>query len=71
LDHNLVAAKINIKLKKLHRTCQRQSWNLDKLKNDDFVAMEYRCNVDTALEEASLLMLASIWTTVRVTTTLF
>ena len=27
----MVAAKINMKLKKLHRTCQRQSWNLDKL----------------------------------------
>ena len=50
-DHNLVAAEINIKLKKLHRTCQRQSWNMDKLKNDDFVAMEYRCNVNIALEE--------------------
>jgi len=35
MDHNLVAAKINIKLKKLHRTCQRRSWNMDKLKKDD------------------------------------
>jgi len=26
---------------------------LDKLKNDDFVAKEYRCNVDTALEEGN------------------
>ena len=46
-DHILVVAKINIKLKKLHRTCHRQSWNMDKLKNDDFVAMEYRCNVNS------------------------
>jgi len=40
-------------LKKLHRSCQRQSWNLDKLKNDDFVALEYRCNVDIALEDGN------------------
>ena len=26
---------------------------MDKLKNDDFEAMEYRCNVDTALEEGN------------------
>ena len=26
---------------------------MDKLKNDDFVAVEYRCNVDIALEEGN------------------
>jgi len=34
-------------LKKLHR----DKAAVDKLKNDDFVAMEYRCNVNIALEK--------------------
>ena len=43
-DHNLVVAKVRVKLKKILKVSKRQHWKLDSLK-DDITTMEYRCEV--------------------------
>jgi len=40
-DHNLVVAKLRVKLKKVLKARARQRWNLEVVK-DDMVAQDYR-----------------------------
>jgi len=40
-DHNLVVAKLRVKLKKILKARVRQRWNLEAVK-DEMVAQDYR-----------------------------
>jgi len=45
LDHNPVAANMQIKLKQVTKAKLKQHWKLDRLK-DPLLSMEYRCAVN-------------------------
>lgn len=49
-DHNLVACKVKVRLKKIKGGKLRKRWNLDKLINDSQVSKLFREGVDRELE---------------------
>ena len=57
-DHNLVAMKVNVKLKKIERRTRQKKWDMDQLRTKE---IQFRTGIEESIQEGSGMTVERRW----------